>query len=162
MGPVCFLDEQERSTRDMNRIYFMKLKINIKNTSLLLSAMLMLTVWSACSKDQPIDEDGLLITSRSECYVSNFELLGADFVTVRTKTAAIDTLAQTIRVEVQNGTDLKNLYPQFTLITDAKLDPKIPGKVDFSDLANPKVWTVISGNRQVKKPYTVYITVQPR
>jgi len=122
----------------------------------------MLTVWTACKKDQPIDEDGLLITSRSECYVSSFELLGVDFVTVRTKPAIIDTLAQTIRVEVQNGTDLKNLYPQFTLITDAKLDPKVPGKVDFSDLANPKVWTVISGNRQVKKPYTVFITVQPR
>ncbi|HTE27538.1 hypothetical protein [Flavitalea sp.] len=140
----------------------MKHKLKIKNTSLLLSALLMLTVWTSCKKDQPIDEDGLLITTRSECYVSNFELLGADFVTVRTKTAAIDTLAQTIRVEVQYGTDLKNLYPQFTLITDAKLDPKIPGKVDFSDLANPKIWTVISGNRQVKKPYTVYITVQPK
>lgn len=140
----------------------MKRTINIKNTSLFLSALLMLTAWTSCSKDQPVDEDGLLITSRSECYVSNFELLGSDFVTVRTKTAAIDTLAQTIKVEVRNGTDLKNLYPQFTLITDAKLDPKIPGKVDFSDLANPKIWTVVSGNRQVRKPYTVYITVQPR
>jgi hypothetical protein len=140
----------------------MKRTINIKNTSLFLSALLMLTVWTSCTKDQPVDEDGLLITSRSECYVSNFELLGSDFVTVRTKTAAIDTLAQTIKVEVRNGTDLKNLYPQFTLITDAKLDPKIPGKVDFSDLANPKIWTVVSGNRQVRKPYTVYITVQPR
>lgn len=140
----------------------MKRTLNIKNISLFLSALLMLTAWASCKKDQPIDEDGLLITSRSECYVSQFELLGVDFVTVRTKTAAIDTLAQTIRVEVQYGTDLKNLYPQFTLITDAKLDPKIPGKVDFSDLANPKVWTVISGNRQVKKPYTVYVTVQPK
>ena len=138
------------------------MKLKIKNISLFMSALLMLTVWTACKKDQPIDEDGLLITERSECYVSNFELLGVDFVTVRTKPAAIDTLAQTIKVEVQSGTDLKNLYPQFTLITDAKLDPKIPGKVDFSDLANPKVWTVISGNRKVKKPYTVYITVQPR
>jgi hypothetical protein len=138
------------------------MKINIRNSSLIIAALLMLTVWSACKKDYPIDEDGLLITNRTECYVSQFELLGTDFVTVRTKTAVIDTLAQTIRVEVQNGTDLKNLYPQFTLITDAKLDPKIPGKVDFSDLANPKVWTVISGNRQIKKPYTVFITVQPR
>src|SRR5688572_25707394 len=138
------------------------MKLNIKNTGLLLSALLMLTIWTACNKDQPIDEDGLLITNRYECYVSNFELLGADFVTVRTKPASIDTLAQTIKVEVQYGTDLKNLYPQFTLITDAKLDPKIVGKVDFSDLANPKVWTVISGNRLVKKPYTVFVTVQPK
>ena len=43
-----------------------------------------------------------------------------------------------------------------------KLDPKIVGRVDFSDLANPKKWTVISGNRLVKKPYTVYLTVQPK
>jgi hypothetical protein len=65
-------------------------------------------------------------------------------------------------VEVLYGTDLKNLYPQFTLVTDAKLDPKITGKVDFSDLDHPKVYTVVSGNRKVRKPYTVYITVQPR
>lgn len=113
----------------------------------------------SCS-DFPVDEDGLLITSRAECYVSNFELLSADFQTVRTKSAVIDTVAQTINVEVFFGTDLKNLYPQFTLVTDAKLEPKITGKVDFSDLNNPKKWTVISGNRKVRKTYTVYITVQ--
>ena len=117
-------------------------------------------VINGCKKDYPIDEDGLLITARAECYVSNFELLGTDFVTVRTKAPQIDTVAQTIRVEVAFGTDLKNLYPQFTLATDCKLDPKITGKVDFSNLATPKVWTVISGNRQVKKPYTIYVTVQ--
>ncbi|HKH63466.1 MAG TPA: hypothetical protein VKA49_21665 [Flavitalea sp.] len=119
-------------------------------------------VWTACKKDYPVDEDGLLITGRSECYVSNFEILGSDFVTVRTKTAAIDTTAQTIKVEVQFGTDLKNLYPQFTLVTDAKLDPKITGKVDFSDLANPKKYAVVSGNRQIRKEYTILLTVQPR
>ncbi len=119
-------------------------------------------VWSACKKDFPVDEDGLLVTARSECYVSNFELLGSDHVTVRTKTAVIDTTAQTINVEVQFGTDLKNLYPQFSLVTDAKLDPKIIGKVDFSDLANPKKYTVVSGNRQVRKEYTINLTVQPR
>jgi hypothetical protein len=113
----------------------------------------------SCS-DFPVDEDGLLITSRAECYVSNFELLGTNFQTVRTKSALIDTVAQTINVEVFFGTDLKNLYPQFTLVTDAKLEPKITGKVDFSDLNNPKKWTVISGNRKVRKTYTVYITVQ--
>jgi hypothetical protein len=130
-----------------------------------------------CSEDFPIDEDGLLITSRSSCYVSNFELLGTDMVSVVTSTVAIpstpttpaipatrnvviDTLAQTVNVEVAFGTDLKNLYPQFTLVTDAKLDPKIAGKTDFSDLANPKTYTVISGNRKVRKTYTINITIQ--
>ncbi len=117
--------------------------------------------WVSCT-DFPVDEDGLLITERGQCYVGNFELLGSDFQTVRTKAPVIDTTAQTINVEVFYGTDLKNVYPQFSLVTDAKLDPKIVGKVDFSDLANPKVYTVISGNRLVKKPYTVYITLQPK
>ena len=131
-----------------------------KYIKITLAFILVTFAWSGCKKDYPVDEDGLLITTRAECYVSNFELLGSDFVSVRTKAAVIDTTAQTIRAEVQFGTDLKNLYPQFTLITDAKLDPKITGKVDFSDTTHPKVYTVVSGNRQVRKPYTVYITVQ--
>jgi hypothetical protein len=135
----------------------MKKYIDIKIVVVLL---LVLVSTVRCSEDFPIDEDGLLITSRASCYVSNFELLGTDMVTVRTKAAVIDTTAQTIDVEVAFGTDLKNLYPQFTLVTDAKLDPKIVGKTDFSDLANPKSYTVISGNRKVRKTYTVNVTVQ--
>jgi hypothetical protein len=115
----------------------------------------------SCSKDVPVDEDGLLITQRQECFVSNFELLGSDFVTVRPAgtAAAIDTTAQTILVTVLFGTDLKNVYPQFSLASDCKLDPKITGKVDFSDLA-PKTYTVISGNRKIRKPYTVTVKYQ--
>ncbi len=120
-----------------------------------------LLIFSACKKNYPIDEDGLLITTRQECYVSNFELLGTDYITVRTKTATIDTLAKTIAVEVKYGTDLKNLYPQFSLAQDCKLAPKITGFTDFSDLANPKKYTVISGDRTIKKEYTVNITVKP-
>jgi hypothetical protein len=127
-------------------------------------ALFLLTAfaWVSCSKDDfPVDEDGLLITTRAECYVSDFQLLGSDFQTVLTaKKPVIDTVACTIKAEVQYGTDLKNVYPQFSLVTDAKLDPKISGKVDFSDLANPRKYTVVSGNRQVRKTYTVYITIQ--
>lgn len=113
-----------------------------------------------CSK-YPIDEDGLMITDRSECYVSNFELLGRDYQIARSKAPVIDTIAQTIDVEVLYGTDLKNLWPQFSLCPDAKLEPKITGFVDFSDL-QPKEWTVISGDRKVRKTYTVTVTVQER
>ena len=70
--------------------------------------------------------------------------------------------AQTVKVTVQFGTDLKNLFPQFTLAQDCKLDPKITGKTDLSDLANPKKWTVVSGDRQIRKTYSLLITVQPR
>src|SRR5665648_1102592 len=49
--------------------------------------------WIRCAKNFPVDEDGLLITTRGQCYVGNFELLGADFQTVRTTSAVIDTTA---------------------------------------------------------------------
>lgn len=122
--------------------------------------LLLPSIFAGCKKDFPIDEDGLLITTRRECYVSNFELLGSDHITVRTKTAVIDTVAQTIAVEVKYGTDLKYLYPQFSLAQDCKLTPKITGFVDFSDLSNPRKFTVISGDRAVKKEYTVNVTVK--
>ena len=109
----------------------------------------------------PIDEDGLLINDREDCYISNIELLGADQRSVLTeKLVVIDEEKLTISAEVQFGTDLRNIYPQFSLATDAKLDPNIVGKVDFSDLEHPKQYTVISGNRKVRKTYTVLITVQ--
>ena len=50
---------------------------------ILLAAITIAFISFGCSKDTPIDEDGLLITERQECFVSNFELLGADFITVR-------------------------------------------------------------------------------
>lgn len=109
----------------------------------------------------PVDEDGLLITTRSECYVSNFELLGTDHQTVRAEAPVIDTLAQRIDVVVKYGTNLKALWPQFTLCQDAKLDPKVTGFTDFSDLENPRQYTVISGDRKIHKVYTVFIKVKP-
>ena len=133
-----------------------------KNITIALAFLLAASTWVACKKDTPIDEDGLLITTRKECYVSSFELLGTDYVTVRAATAIIDTTAQTVKVTVLFGTDLKNLYPQFSLAQDCKLDPKITGRTDFSDTLHPKTWTVISGDRQIRKPYTVTISVQPR
>lgn len=135
----------------------MKFLIRYKTALLILP---LIGFWAGCKNDFPVDEDGLLITNRAECYVSNFELLGTDHQTVRTKNPEIDTVAQTIRVEVFYGTDLRNLYPQFSLVTDAKLDPKITGLVDFSDLSSPKVYSVVSGNRKVRKPYTIYVSVQ--
>ena len=122
-----------------------------------LSILMMSVIIISCKKDSPVDEDGLLITFRQECFVSNFELLGSDFVTVRAATAVIDTIAQTINVTVNPGTDLKNVYPQFTLATDCKLDPKVVGKTDLSNLTSPKIYTVVSGNRKIRKPYTLNI-----
>ena len=47
--------------------------------------------FTACH-DFPVDEDGLLITTRNECYVSNFDLLDTDNNTVKVGEAYIDTL----------------------------------------------------------------------
>jgi hypothetical protein len=132
-----------------------------KNITIALAILMAAVTWASCKKNAPVDEDGLLITTRRDCYVSNFELLGTDFVSVRVGSADIDTTQQTIKVTVQFGTDLKNLYPQFTLAQDCKLDPKITGLTDFSDTLNPRKWTVISGDRNIRKPYSVIISVQP-
>lgn len=131
-----------------------------KYLKITLSILMISAIIISCKKDSPVDEDGLLITFRQECFVSNFELLGADFVSVRSKTAVIDTVAQTIDVEVLFGTDLKNVYPQFTLATDCKLDPKVTGRTDLSNLASPKVYTVVSGNRKIRKDYKLNIKFQ--
>jgi hypothetical protein len=132
----------------------------IKYIKTLLTLSMITAVIVSCQKDNVVDEDGLLITFRKECFVSNFELLGSDFITVRAIPPVIDTLAQTIDVTVLFGTDLKNVYPQFTLATDCKLDPKITGRTDLSDLANPKKYTVVSGDRKVRKEYTLKIKFQ--
>lgn len=123
--------------------------------------MTALIILGACS-NSTIDDDGLLITDRDECYVSNFDLTGTDHITVKVGDAIIDNDACTIDITVLYGTDLKHLYPKFSLVTDAVLEPKITGITDFSDLDNPKQYTVVSGNRKVRKTYTIYIHPQER
>jgi hypothetical protein len=127
--------------------------------NLLLISMACLTLFTACYNN-PVDEDGLLITGRDECYVSNFDLTGTDHLTVKVGDAIIDNEACTIHITVAFGTDLKHLYPKFSLVTDAKLEPKIEGLTDFSDLDNPRQYTVVSGSRRVRKTYTIYVTIQ--
>ena len=132
-----------------------------KNIFKIFISVILVTVFSSCYNN-PIDEDGLLITDREECYVSNFDLKGVDFRTVKVGDAIIDNDECTINITVEYGTDLKHLYPQFSLVTDAKLEPKVDGLTDFSDLEHPRQYTVVSGNRKVRKTYTIYVTVQPR
>ena len=126
---------------------------------ILIAGLVCLTTTTACY-NKPVDEDGLLITDRDECYVSNFDLTGTDHLTVRIGDAIIDNDACTIHITVAYGTDLKHVYPKFSLVTDAVLEPKIQGLTDFSDLDNPRQYTVVSGSRRVRKTYTIYVTVQ--
>src|SRR5690606_14656494 len=117
-------------------------------------------LFGSCAKDFPIDEKGLLITERSECYMSNVDLLGSDHRTVLVGRAVIDTTELTVNAEVMYGTNLKNLKPFCSVVTDAVVTPSMGTWEDFSDLDNPKQYTVVSGNRKVRKTYTVHLTVQ--
>lgn len=132
-----------------------------KNFLYIITSMILMWVLPSCTNDT-VDEDGLLITQRDECYVSNFDLTGTDHITVKVGDAIIDNDLCTIDITVVYGTDLHNLYPKFSLVTDAKLEPKVEGLTDFSDLANPRQYTVVSGSRKVRKTYTIYIHVQER
>lgn len=162
----------------------------IKNKIWMLFAFAL--VFTACH-DFPVDEDGLLITTRNECYVSNFNLLDTDNNTVKVGEAYIDTLAQVAVIYVKFGTPLENLWPQVTLCEDAKLNPKITGRVDFNrskaeiefedgdwtlgvaqkqlnqriienaDMLSkdPVRYTVIAGNRKIKKEYKFLVVERP-
>lgn len=127
----------------------------------ILALVVMLTGISSCTNNT-VDEDGLLITGRDECYVSNFDLTGTDHITVKVGDAIIDNDNCTIDITVLYGTDLKHLYPKFSLVTDARLEPKVEGLTDFSDLEHPRQYTVVSGSGKVRKTYTIYVTVQER
>ncbi len=87
---------------------------------------------ASCTGDFPVDEDGLLITTRAECYVSNFDLWNTDYETVKLGNAYIDTTAQVAVMYVKFGTPLTNLWPRVSLCEDAKLTPKITSWMDFS------------------------------
>lgn len=147
---------------------------------------------TACT-DFPVDEDGLLITSRAECYVSNFDLWDTDYQTIKLGNTYIDTTAQVAIMYVKFGTPLNNLWPRISLCEDAKLAPKITDWMDFSGskiemdfvegdwksgnasdqlgeriISNPsafpstaKRFTVIAGNREIKKEYIFLIVERP-
>ncbi len=101
--------------------------------SLLLSAVI------ACSSDFPVDEDGLLITDREECYVSNFELYDTDQQTIRVGNSYIDTVAQVAIAYVRYGAPLTHLWPRISISEDSKLTPKIPTYNGWTDFSGSKM-----------------------
>src|SRR5690606_41927712 len=86
----------------------------------IISSLLLIGV-AACSEDLPVDEAGLLITTRQDCYVSNFELLGTDQQTIRVGNSYIDTVAPAAIAYVRFGADLINLWHLVSMAEDAKL-----------------------------------------
>jgi len=106
--------------------------------------------------DSPIDDDGLLISDRELCDITNFELLGTDHINVLVS-HTIDTDKATVTGVAKFGTNIKHVKPHCSVDLDAKVTPTMGEWTDFSQ---PRQYTVISGNRKVEKTYTITITVQ--
>lgn len=116
-----------------------------------------LLLFSSCEKDYNLDDNGRLITSSKECYISTFELLGSDHRTVLVSAAKVDTVAQTITAIAKGGTNLKHVKPYCSAAIDACIAPVMGVWTDFSE---PREYTVISGDKSIRKTYTVTITMQ--
>lgn len=166
----------------------------MKKYSIIVVTLLFSMLSIGSCDDFPVDEDGLLITERTDCYVGSFDLYDTDHQTILAGNAYVDTLEQVIIAYVRFGAPIHNLWPRFSLCSDAKLDPKITTWVDFTpsklniefadgDWASGYAsaglseriisnrssfpsgalkYTVISGNRKVRKEYTVLIVERPR
>jgi hypothetical protein len=124
---------------------------------------LLLTAVAICScGDHPIDDNGLLISEKSACYMSSFNLVGTDNqpVLVTTPTVAnalIDTVKCEINAVAKFGTNLKKVKPYCGLTEDMICEPGMGEWVDFSA---PRKYTIVSGNRKIRKEYTVNVTIQ--
>ncbi|MGV8133871.1 MAG: hypothetical protein AB2L20_01545 [Mangrovibacterium sp.] len=136
----------------------------MKRRNYIISFLFLLIIgnMAACKGDYPIDENDLLITDRSECALTSFELLGSDHRTVFVSTALIDTVAQTVTGFIKYGTNLAKLKPSCGHSIDAIITPDMGVWTDFSDLANPREYTVVSGNRKIRKTYKIVLTVQTK
>lgn len=114
-------------------------------------------------KKYPIDENGLLITTNTTCSMTSFSLLGSDnqsvFVTQPTITnLLVDTVKCTVTGVAKFGTNLKKVKPYCSLAAaDMLVEPFMGTWTDFS---TPQTYTLVSGNRKIRKTYTITITVQ--
>lgn len=128
---------------------------------ILLFSILSVAMFSACD-DYPIDEKGLLITDRHSCYMSSFNLVGTDNqeVLVAQPTVAngmIDTLACTVTAVAKYGTNLKKVKPYCGVTDDITVEPGMGKWIDFTE---SKKYTLVSGDRKVRKEYLITVTIQ--
>lgn len=100
--------------------------------------------------------------------MTNFDLLDESHLSVKSGNIVWDTVPDASGVQrndvfivVYYGTNLKNLKPSCSLFTDCIVRPFMGVWTDFSDLANPKQYTVTSGNRKVSRTYTIHVSVEP-
>lgn len=128
---------------------------------IIICSILAIITLNSCG-DYPVDDNGLLITDRHSCYMSSFSLVGTDLQTVLLEqptvaNGLIDTLECTVTAIAKYGTNLKRVKPYCSVTDDIIVTPAMGKWIDFTE---PKQYTLISGDRQVKKTYTITVTVQ--
>lgn len=123
----------------------------------LILAVTTLFLFASCEKE-PVDENGLLVSQRAECFVTFFDLLGSDHRTVLVSgSTVIDTVNQTVTAVAKFGTNITYVKPYCSAAIDAVVEPKMGVWTDFTA---PVQYTVVSGNRKVRKTYTITVTLQ--
>jgi hypothetical protein len=147
-----------KSIHDLTETCLLKIskQMKPKRFPLFLGLMALIGLLS-CGKE-PVDEAGLLITGRSQCYMTFFDLLGSDHRTVLVSgQTVIDTTALTVTAIAKFGTNMERVKPYCSVVTDAIVEPTMGIWTDYTQV---QTYTVVSGNRQVRKTYTVTVTVQ--
>ena len=135
-----------------------KMKTNV----VLISLFFCMIFFTSCRK-YPIDDKGLLITENNICYMSSFNLLGSDNQTVLVTpptigNGLIDTLKGTVTALAKFGTNITRVKPYCSPgANDMLVEPFMGVWTDFS---TPQIYTLVSGTRQIRKQYTITITVQ--
>ncbi len=106
----------------------------------------------------PMDDDDLLITPQTRCYIGNFYLYGPDNIDCLIQdSTVIDTVNLTVDGLARFGTNLKKVKPAASLSLDSKVTPEMGVWTDFTE---PRKYTVISGDRKIQKEYTITIRLQ--
>ncbi len=130
----------------------------MKSIYRILSLLFVCLTAQSCG-DYPLDDNDLLVTDSEECYISNFELRGPDDRNVLVETNVPDPESDetVITAVAKFGTNLKHVKPHCSVAKDCIITPSMGSWIDFSQ---SREYTVISGNRQVKKTYTITIALQ--
>lgn len=124
--------------------------------SIIVMSALVLAFLPSCG-----DKEEMLVTDRTDCYMSRFQIRGTDNYNILADVTigkGIDTVALTVTAVVKHGTDITRLKPNCSLSPESSLTPSMG---DWTDFSQPLKYTVISGNQQVRRTYTVTVTVQP-
>ncbi len=141
----------------------LKIKMSMKKLKIfsVILAMAACFALSGC-EEYPLDENGLLITDKTESLMTSLALLGSDHVSVLVGTPVINNETGVVTAVVKYGTNLGKLKPSCGTSIDAIVTPKMGVWTDFSNMDSPLKYTVISGDRKHSTTYEIKLTVQAK